>query len=164
MNIIKTIKTFLIGTITGIISSVILFFYIKTKCKKLLKLQEIFKHEKNKDIFSSNNIKPKSKDITERGHIRQRDTNNRGSRDISGDNLEGNLQCRQLEREGQRPEQRRTTKGRNSKRKLLRDSGQTQEQIQSDINIKPNTKTAKLGNGNRKRTNNTNKRNKQKLE
>ena len=118
------------------------------------------KYEKNKDIFSQDNIRLKKKDITERGHIRQRDTH----REWEDNNLEGNLQCRQLQREGQRPEQRRIAKSRDSKRKLLRNSGQTQEQIQSDINIKSNTKNAKLGNGNRKRTDNTNRRNKQELE
>lgn len=157
-KILNAIKNFILGILTGFFTGIMISIITLLKIKGLFKRR---KNEKNKNLFTHNKKSLiKGDNTTEWRQVRQP---NRIVRKEQS-NLDRGLQCRQFEQPRQRQREGRDTESRNSGRKLLRDSGNAQREIQSDTITKPETESAKLGSDDGKDKNIADKRNKQKME
>lgn len=127
LKILKTIKTFLLGLITGIITAIISYLYIKNQkiIKKIVKIKK--RNESENDIYlqpQNRRQEIKKENTEEQGRIRQ-SNRDLGERESA---LEGNLQCGQLEQY--------KNKNRDKKRNVLGNMRVAQGQIQSNLNNK----------------------------
>jgi|GEM_PF-3651730 len=144
-NIFTKIKIFFYGLITGIITAIMGYLYIKNQkvIKKIIKIKR-GKNESNSDLQSRNQRQRfERNENKEWGYIRQ-SNRSLGRRKI---NLERGLQCGQLEQ----PEQ--DIQNRDSERELLGNNGLAQGKIQSDTINKPMPQPKRLDKTDRNRKN-----------
>lgn len=150
-KIIRIIKTFLYGFISGVITTIISYLYLKNQhiIKKLIRIN---KNEKNNNkITQDRKHEPIQEEMSERRRIRQRNNSNERQRNA----VEGCLQCGQLERT--------EIQDRNRKQRVLGNSGDAQSKIQSNIDNKQYSNKG-MDKTNRKRKNITNNSGKSKME
>lgn len=124
----KKVKIFLYGIITGIITAIMSYLYIKNQkvIKKIIKIKR-GKNENNNNIQSQNRRQRFEREESKEWRpIRQSDRG-LGRGEIV---MEGSMQCGQLEQTEQK------LQNRDYERELLGNNGAAQGKIQGDINNK----------------------------
>lgn len=123
LKIIKAIKTFVYGLLTGIITALMSYLYIKNQklIKKIIKTNKGSKNENDIHLQPQNRRQDVEENgIRKQGRIRQ----SVGALGKGKSDMEGNLQCRQLKSS--------KSEDRNKKRNVLGNNRASQREIQSN--------------------------------